>query len=219
MTLWLAIDTSAGTSVALSRNGQVLAESNFEDVMGHAENIGIAIAEVLEQAGVKSSQVEAVAVGRGPAPFTGLRVGIAAAVAFAEGIGVPLYGVVSHDTIAFAQAELLADAATKFLVVRTDARRREEYWSIYSGLDEHGLPIRSQGPGVATAEVIDAYLRELPAPATLAQGNVSAAAIAAIAEVSMHSKALSNDVSALYLRAPDATEPKAHGRVGKSVSG
>ena len=43
----LAIDTSAGTSVALFRNGKLVAEQNITDNMKHAETIGTAIASVL----------------------------------------------------------------------------------------------------------------------------------------------------------------------------
>ena len=223
MTLWLAIDTSGGTSVALSRDGDLLSETNFENPMGHAENIGEAIAEALSKAGVKPNEIGAVVVGRGPAPFTGLRVGIAAAVAFAEGIGVQLYGVVSHDAIALAhltgKLQGAASSESSRLVVRTDARRREEYWSLYSGLNESGAPQRIEGPGVASAEAIDERLSELGEPVRVAQGRVSAGMLAALATLEQKAGQLSTDVSALYLRAPDATEPKAHGRVGKSVSG
>jgi tRNA threonylcarbamoyl adenosine modification protein YeaZ len=218
----LAIDTSSGTSVAVSRDGNLLAEANHENPMGHAENIGEAIAEALSKAGVKPNEIGAVVVGRGPAPFTGLRVGIAAAVAFAEGIGVQLYGVVSHDAIAmahFATNSKEAAATKSILVVRTDARRREEYWSAYSGVDENGLPRRIEGPGVASAEVIEERLSERGVPVTVARVSVSAGAIASLAAAAVKTGQLSTDVSALYLRAPDATEPKPHGRVGKSVSG
>ena len=56
----------------------------------HAERIGASIAEVLKTAGVDSGRISAVVVGRGPAPFTGLRIGIAAGMMFAEGSGAKL---------------------------------------------------------------------------------------------------------------------------------
>ncbi|OXE34949.1 MAG: tRNA (adenosine(37)-N6)-threonylcarbamoyltransferase complex dimerization subunit type 1 TsaB, partial [Phenylobacterium zucineum] len=85
MSIILAIDTSAGTSVAIVENGAVRAEVNVDDTMRHAERIGEAIAQVLATTDLRPQQISEVVVGRGPAPFTGLRVGIAAAILFAEG--------------------------------------------------------------------------------------------------------------------------------------
>lgn len=100
MAVTLAIDTSAATSVALLKDGQLVAELNSQDKMGHAETVGAAIASVLEQSGMRGTEVTEVVVGRGPGPFTGLRVGIAAAVLFAEGAQAQLSGLVSLDAIA-----------------------------------------------------------------------------------------------------------------------
>ena len=79
----LALDTSQGTSVAVLVDGKVVAEAADSNPMRHAENIGTLIARCIEQAGVSSAEVTDVAVGIGPGPFTGLRVGIAAAKMFA----------------------------------------------------------------------------------------------------------------------------------------
>ena len=68
-----------------------------------------------------------------------------------------LYGIVSHDAIAWSQLHENPDAPAS-LVVRTDARRREEYWSVYSGLDANGLPVRTSGPAVGAPAQIDAEL-------------------------------------------------------------
>src|SRR6187402_2317783 len=120
----LAIDTSAGTSVAIvDRDAGVLAERNSTDTRGHAELIGTFIAECLAESGVAVSALSGVVAGMGPGPFTGLRVGIAAARAFAIGAGKPVIPVVSHDAIAFGEAGPI--------LVVTDARRREVYWTAY----------------------------------------------------------------------------------------
>ncbi len=67
----------------------------------------------------------------GPGPFTGLRVGIAAARAFAAGRGIPVHPVASHDAVAFGR--------TAPTLVVTDARRREVAWTTYEPGDD-GLP-------------------------------------------------------------------------------
>ncbi|NDC48483.1 MAG: hypothetical protein EBZ61_05290 [Micrococcales bacterium] len=68
----LAIDTSAGTSIAVLDRDLVLAEVNYLENMTHAERIGAAIKEVLAKADLKPVGIDRVVVGLGPGPFTGL---------------------------------------------------------------------------------------------------------------------------------------------------
>lgn len=217
MSLILAIDTSAGTSVALVENGNVRAEHNVADTMKHAELIGEAIQAVLTKASIRPDQIMAVVAGRGPAPFTGLRVGIAAATLFAAGCGAKLYGAVSLDAIALAALPGLKVSATEPLLVTTDARRKEVYWALYTGLSEHGVPIRVDGPGVMKPAELEDYLVNRNVHPVTTEIQISAANLALLAEAQFRAGTISEDVSALYLRAADAVEPKA--RIGKVVSG
>ena len=214
----LAIDTSAGTSVALFREGKLVAEKNITDNMKHAECIGSAIAWVLAEAKVTGQQVIEVVVGRGPAPFTGLRVGLAAATMFAEGSGAQLSGVVSLDAIALTALKTLKASPAKPLLVTTDARRSEVYWALYSGLTANGSPMRVEGPEVlkpaALAEMLEARMLE---PLTT-DAQITGAAVGELAEALRADNLLERDVTAIYLRAPDAVEPKANGQFGKKVS-
>src|SRR5689334_24602996 len=76
----LAIDTSAGTSVAVvDLDAGILAEESVADTRSHAEVIGTLIESALRLAGVTPNELSGVVAGMGPGPFTGLRVGIAAA--------------------------------------------------------------------------------------------------------------------------------------------
>ena len=224
MTPFLAIDTSGGTSVALVHNGQALAEVVISDPMGHSENIGEALVEVLHEAGLKPHELGAVVVGRGPAPFTGLRVGIAAAIAFAEAIGKPLLGVVSHDAIARDFFDTISDSdraaidSGARLLVTTDARRKEVYWSLYSGLDSHGAPVCVDGPNVEKPHELQDLLDQKNVQRITTDIALSAVSLAQVAAAHLGSGRQLNDVTALYLRAPDAVEPKAHGKFGKQVS-
>ena len=220
MSPFLAIDTSGGTCVAIVAEGKTLASVSIEDPMGHSENIGNAIAQVLQEAGISPNQLSAIVVGRGPAPFTGLRVGIAAAIAFAEGVGKPLLGVVSHDAIALAAltGTSATATATNPLLVTTDARRKEVYWSTYSGLDAHGAPIVLDGPNVNKPADLEELLTERNVNPIRTDASLSATALALVAAAKIASGANLYDVSALYLRAPDAVEPKAPGQFGKQVS-
>lgn len=208
----LAIDTSAGTTVALLRNGVVVAESNHDSTMGHAESVAVAIAEVL--AAAPDAEVISVVVGRGPAPFTGLRVGIASAMMFAEGVKAQLYGVISLDAIALTAIDEQVSPSTPLLIT-TDARRKEVYYALYSGLNSHGVPIRVEGPAVIKPAELEEMLVDRNIVPITTEQKISAAAIAKLAEAQMRDGSLSTDVTALYLRQPDAVA----GKFGKQVSG
>src|SRR5690606_2081066 len=146
----LAIDTSIGTAVAVvDRDRGVLAELSRTDTRGHAQALGELIAGCLDDPGVAAAALSAVAAGLGPGPLTGLRVAIAPAQAFAFGAAKPVVRVVGHDAIAFAH---YSAGGSGPLLVTSDARRRERYWSSYDGVDEWGLPRRVAGPGIARPE-------------------------------------------------------------------
>jgi len=166
-------------------------------------------------AAARAGEITHVAAGMGPGPFTGLRIGIAAARAFALGRGIPVVPVVSHDAIALELLLLdaMRDAATPRFAVVTDARRREVAYSVYEGLDDDGLPVRSTGPALAPRDEIDAVLAEAGAErrdATAVSGMMlalaAARALAAGREIGPH--------DALYLRSPDVALPAARKKVG-----
>ncbi|MDO9395765.1 MAG: tRNA (adenosine(37)-N6)-threonylcarbamoyltransferase complex dimerization subunit type 1 TsaB [Herbiconiux sp.] len=201
----LALDTSAGTSVAVLEGDLVLAERSTEDTMRHAEVIGEMIAGVLDDAGVGPEAVRRVVAGMGPGPFTGLRVGIAAARAFAWGRSVPLVPMVSHDAVAF--EEWSAGVRGPILVV-TDARRREVYWCSYD-LDDTA-PVRSDGPALCKPD-------ELPYP-EFARIDATQVSAGALGRAALQNEALGRppeSAEALYLRSPDVTVPGARKRVSQ----
>ena len=218
MGILLAIDTSAGTSVALFRDGVLAAELNVTDNMKHAETVGTAIFNVLTEAGVTAREVQEVVVGRGPAPFTGLRVGIAAAVMFAEGSGAKLSGLVSLDAIALSALKQRPSGETRPLLVTTDARRSEVYWALYSGLSDEGVAIRTEGPQVLKPAALQELLASRNIDADTTDLGITGASVGELALALRSAGQLESDISALYLRAPDAVEPKAAGVFGKRVS-
>jgi tRNA threonylcarbamoyl adenosine modification protein YeaZ len=202
----LAIDTSAGTSVAIvDRDAGILAELNENDTRRHAEVIGTLIAEALRQADVPVTALSGVVAGMGPGPFTGLRVGIAAARAFALGIAKPVIPVVSHDAVTFGRE-------SPTLVV-TDARRREVYWSAYRGTDAEGLPIRAAGPGLTPPDNLADTVPNFADYARLDAPAVSAGSLGMVAELMyLHHRPFASP-DALYLRSPDVTLNSAPKRV------
>jgi len=204
----LAIDTSDGTAVAVLVDGVVASESYDANSMQHAEQIGLQIQKGLEAAKKKSSEVTAVAVGIGPGPFTGLRVGIAAAKMFAEGVSAPIYGVGSLDAIAF------ANSLNEPSLVLTDARRSEVFFGLYQGKTAAGVPKALLGPGVKKQAELEAQLQVAGHSYLLANTQVSAAKLGLLALAHMAEGTANTSVVANYLRAPDAVPVK-----GKKVSG
>jgi tRNA threonylcarbamoyl adenosine modification protein YeaZ len=194
----LAIDTSAGTSVALVGDG-IVAEAATDDTRSHAEHIGVFIERVLADSGVTPDAVMAVVVGLGPGPFTGLRVGIAAGIAFALGRDVPIYGVPSHDAAAVGHSSR---------TVVTDVRRRELAWTTY----RDGVAVN--GPSLTTEGTLanDVDLGEFPEVRAV---TISAALLATAALNRIERGDDLASLTPLYLRAPDATP----GNGAKRVTG
>lgn len=199
----LAIDTSAGTSVAVVHHDRgVLAEITETDSRRHAEAVGALMARCLKQAGVTPADLSGVAIGMGPGPFTGLRVGIAAGNAFAFGAEKPAIRLISHDAIAY--AHYAADEAGPIVVV-TDARRREVYWSTYGGVDEFGLPVRVNEPGLAKPGDLVTAVPEYEKYTRLDAPSVSAGALGLLAAAMSAEGRPFAGPEPLYLRSPDVT--------------
>jgi tRNA threonylcarbamoyl adenosine modification protein YeaZ len=190
----LAIDSSAGTGAAVVDVARsVLAERVVADPLRHAEVVGELIAGVLADAGAAVGDLEAIAIGVGPGPFTGLRVGMAAGRTFALAAGIPALGVVSHDAIAAASGE------GGDLVVTTDARRRELYWSRYAGLDADGIPVRVEGPALAKRDAVPGSAVRLDAT------TLSAGWLGLVAARTRRAGRSPVPIEPLYLRSPDVT--------------
>lgn len=191
----LAVDTSLGTAVAvIDADGRIVAEAGTDDPLGHAEVIGDLLAEVARP------EITHVVAGMGPGPFTGLRIGIAAARAFAIGRGIPLVPVPSHYAVA-----LEIEDAEAFAVV-TDARRREIAVSVFQGTDADGIPLLRTPTRLETrGATITEPAHEVTALSAVALARVGARAIAA-------GRVLA-DAEPLYLRSPDVVQPGAPKRV------
>lgn len=181
------MDTSAGTSLALvAADGETIAQVLTNDTMRHAELIGEFLAELRPE----PTRLSGVVVGVGPGPFTGLRVGIAAARAYAWGAQLPLLPVLSHDAAALT---CYRDGASGTVVITTDARRREFFSTNYHGL-RNGVPLRdAAGPQIVTEPPSE--------PVT----SIHAADLAKIAWARLAEGFPFDPADAVYLRSPDVT--------------
>jgi tRNA threonylcarbamoyladenosine biosynthesis protein TsaB len=176
--MWLGIDTSGAVSVAVGTGpddagtaGQLEVLAVRQDLRArHHDEVLLGLVDgVLADAGAARSDLTAVVAGRGPGPFTGLRVGLVVARTLAAVLDLPLYGMCSLDALAHqaatggqdprqetldprqptqaAEQETQAAEGTSVFVA-LDARRHQVYWARYR-VDARGLPVLQAGPDVA----------------------------------------------------------------------
>lgn len=211
--LVLGLDTSSpavsAALVSLTEAGaEVLVESVTVDGRRHGELLAQGVRSVLA-----GRRPDAVVVGAGPGPFTGLRVGLMTAAAMSDALGVPAYAVCSLDG--------LADGAA---VVVTDARRKEVYWARYGGTG-----LRLEGPEVCRPADLARQLA--PGERVVGAGAVlhreafagqqvddvvlhpSVARLVGVAGARVLAHEPGDPLTPLYLRRPDAVEPGAIKRV------
>lgn len=151
--LLLAFDTATpAVTVAVLSGAFAVRQSTVIDARRHGELLATGIEQVLD--GDDPRNLTAVAVGLGPGPYTGLRVGVVTAAAMSHALGIPAYGVCTLDVIA-----ATVERGEEF-VVATDARRREVYWAAY---DENGG--RVSGPAVDRPADVRVANRRVEGPA------------------------------------------------------
>ncbi|KZS84143.1 tRNA (adenosine(37)-N6)-threonylcarbamoyltransferase complex dimerization subunit type 1 TsaB [Mycobacterium persicum] len=154
MSVVLAIDTAtpAVTAGVVRLDGFVtVAQRVTVDARAHAERLTPNVLSALADGGLSMTDLDAVVVGCGPGPFTGLRVGMATAAAYGHALQIPVYGVCSLDAI--------GGHTTGDTLVVTDARRREVYWARYRD------GVRTVGPAVNAPADVD------PGPARAVAGS------------------------------------------------
>src|SRR5699024_12474834 len=119
---YLALDTSATASAAVHREGETIAHRATDSHRNHSEVLAGFITEVLTDAGLDPTHptgLDAMFVGVGPGPFTGLRAGIITAQTLAHTWNIPVYGVLSHDGLAHRVAgDAFRHGAGEFIEIR-----------------------------------------------------------------------------------------------------
>lgn len=241
--MWLGIDTSGAVSVALAdepgdgAGTPLTVRAVVSDVRArhHDEVLMGLVEEALTSAGARRADLTAVVAGRGPGPFTGLRVGLVTARTLAAVLDLPLLGLCSLDALALEAAigtvEPLVEGsganagvgdapARRTVGVALDARRREVYHARYEAAP--GSLVRVDGPAVgAPADVAEAlracdvlvgtgcdlYPELLPAA-----GEARHVDAGFLLRAAALARAAGQDLSStdpLYLREPDAAKPTA----------
>jgi tRNA threonylcarbamoyladenosine biosynthesis protein TsaB len=202
----LAFDTASPlVSVALydADEGRVVAEHVAERPMKHAEQLAPLIELAMTTAGIVRQDLTAIAVGTGPGPFTGLRVGLVTARTLGFVLDIPVYGVCSLDALAIEAVD--TGVVSGDFVVATDARRKEVYLARY---DADGArldgPLVDKPAVLATDAPVVGQGADLYPEAFPNRVGPEAPGAAWLARCVADERAELTDPEPLYLRRPDA---------------
>lgn len=200
----LSFDTATSlVSVALHDGADVVAERLSELPMKHGEHLAPLIEALLTDNGLVRQDLTAIAVGVGPGPFTGLRVGLVTARTLGHVLEIPVYGVCTLDVIAIEAVD--SGTVSGDFLVATDARRKEVYLAAY---DDQGR--RIDGPVVSKPAEVASGLPVAGEGALLYPEHFPHAVSPTrpssgwLARVVAEERAELLDPEPLYLRRPDA---------------
>ncbi|MBQ2365237.1 MAG: tRNA (adenosine(37)-N6)-threonylcarbamoyltransferase complex dimerization subunit type 1 TsaB, partial [Alistipes sp.] len=140
MALILSIETGTDIcSVALANNGELMALRESDEGRDHAKKVAVFVDELLRETGVQPSDLDAIAVGKGPGSYTGLRIGVSFAKGLCYALDIPLIAIGSLDALAEVAREDF-DAGivdledeqwgSAMLCPMVDARRMEVYAAV-----------------------------------------------------------------------------------------
>lgn len=156
----LLMETSTDTlSVALSRGGKVLSCREQAATRDHAALLLMFVDEVVSQAKLRPSELSAVAVGKGPGSYTGLRIGVSTAKGLCYSLDRPLIAVSPLQALAVEAARSFdkAAAAEAVFCPMTDAGRMEVYAGLYAA---NGKVVREVQADIMTENIYDTYMGE-----------------------------------------------------------
>lgn len=129
MSLILGIETSTKIcSVALSDGIRLLALKEEGGEYSHSEKLTVFIQKVLNDAGIKLNEIDAVAVSKGPGSYTGLRIGVSVAKGLCYALNIPLISVDTLQAMAFGISKT---EKSELYCSMIDARRMEVYTALY----------------------------------------------------------------------------------------
>jgi tRNA threonylcarbamoyladenosine biosynthesis protein TsaB len=148
----ICIETATNLcSVALCSNAGVISLRENNDLRSHASMLTVLIGEIMNENGLTAKELEAVAVGKGPGSYTGLRIGVSVAKGIAYAASIPLVAVDTTLSMFWGMSgraeEITGDEANTLFCPMIDARRMEVYHAIY---EPHGNMVKE-----ISAEIIN----------------------------------------------------------------
>lgn len=155
MNLLLIESSTSVCSVALSRNGKIIAVREVDAPNKHAELLTVFCDEVVKEGKIAFAELDAVAVSKGPGSYTGLRIGVSAAKGICYALDKPLIAVGTLEAMA---SGMKAEARPgELLCPMLDARRMEVYCAIY---DHEGREIEPVAPHILDENSFSVLLAE-----------------------------------------------------------
>ena len=159
MALILSIETGTDIcSVALANDGELMALRESDEGRDHAKKVALFVDELLRETGVQPSDLDAIAVGKGPGSYTGLRIGVSFAKGMCYALNIPLIAIGSLDALTEVAREdydagILdiedEEWARAKLCPLVDARRMEVYAQVF---DNEGKALTDVVAEVVTEE-------------------------------------------------------------------
>ena len=139
MSLILCIETGTDIcSVGIAKDGELLSLRESDEGRDHARKVGVFVDELLRETGIAPDELDAVAVGKGPGSYTGLRIGVSFAKGLCYGLQKPLIAVGSLDALTEVAREdyeagilSVSDWDRALLCPMVDARRMEVYAQVF----------------------------------------------------------------------------------------
>ncbi|WP_289061544.1 tRNA (adenosine(37)-N6)-threonylcarbamoyltransferase complex dimerization subunit type 1 TsaB [uncultured Zobellia sp.] len=115
-------------SVSIAKEGRVLVIKEHDTPnYSHAEQLHVFIQEVLKEVNMDASELDAIAVSKGPGSYTGLRIGVSAAKGLCFALDIPLISIATLESM----AEQVSSKEIDFVIPVLDARRMEVYSSVF----------------------------------------------------------------------------------------
>jgi len=140
----LNIETATAVcSVALAKNGNLIALQESTEPNVHAEKLTLFINTIMEQAGLTYAQLDAIAIGTGPGSYTGLRIGTSTAKGLCYALDKPLIAIPTLKAMALASAAIVQKTDICYCSM-IDARRLEVYTGLYGFEGKEILPVEAK---------------------------------------------------------------------------
>ena len=140
MSYILQIETSTtNCSVAISKNGETIALKEVSNGYSHAENLHVFIKDILAENKLEYSDLDAIAISKGPGSYTGLRIGVSTAKGLCFSLDIPLVAIETLEVLAHQ-----VDVENGFIIPMIDARRMEAYTTVYNSKHEKMRKIEAE---------------------------------------------------------------------------
>lgn len=141
-------------SVALARDGEIIAQRQSNEPNAHSSKLSVFVQEMFDQCGLTPKQLDAVCVSSGPGSYTGLRIGVSSAKGFCYALGVPLLSVPTLQGMA-AQYYAQHPDFRGMVCPMIDARRMECYTAVYASPTEE---LKAVSADIIVPNIYDEYL-------------------------------------------------------------